>query len=448
MMKEIKTFSFDPNQLQSISQDILKEAARLGATEAEVSIGASKGFSVTAREGDVEKVEYNQDKVVEIQVYFGKRTGASSISDLRPEAIKSAVEAACHIAKFTDADEAAGIANKDELAFSYPHLELAYPWSITVDEAIKLACECEREALSYDKKIMSAEEVHVATGEAFDVYANSHGFLGHYSHTRHEMSCVLVAKEADEMQRDYYYTVAIDPNQLESVSEVAKKAAERTVKRLGAKRLPTMKAPVIYVAEEARGLLGHFISAISGGNLYRKASFLLDHLDKKVFPSFMHLQEQPHLPRGLSSVPFDNDGVLTRSNVFIEDGILRSYALGIYAARKLGMQTTGNAGGVHNLVVKTGQKNLNELLKTMDKGLLITELMGNGTNLLTGDYSRGAAGYWIENGEIQYPVHEITVAGKLQDIYAHISEIGNDIDVRGGIRTGSILVEEMMIAGS
>ncbi len=447
-MNEIEQSVFNANRLQSLSNDVLQEAKRLGAHQAEVNISANKGFSVRAREGDVETVEYNQDKHIDIHVYFGKRSGSSSISDMRPESVRSAVEAACHIAKFTDEDPAAGLAAKEELGFDYPKLELAFPWPISVEKAIELACQCEREALAYDKRIMSAEEVSVATMEAIHVYANSHGFIGFFPYTRHEISCVLIAKEGDEMQRDYSYTVSADPAMLESASHVAKEAAERSVRRLGARRLPTMKAPVIFFAEEARGLLGHFTAAISGGSLYRKSSFLLDHLDKKIFPSFVHIEEQPHLPHALGSAPFDEDGIATRPNVFIEQGVLRQYSLGIYSARKLAMKTTGNAGGVHNLTIKTGKKNLPELLKTMDKGLLITEMMGNGVNLVTGDYSRGVGGYWVEKGEIQYPVHEITVAGKLQDMYAHLVEVGNDMDVRGNVRTGSILLEEMMIAGS
>lgn len=436
------------DQLQSLAKDILAEAERMGAHQAEVGVAANKGFSVRAREGDVETVEYNQDKSIEITVYFGKRSGSASISDIRPEAVKRAVEAACHIAKFTDEDPAAGIADKELLAFNYPILDSARPWDISVEKAIELACNVEREALQYDKRIMSAEEVSVATGDVVTIYANSHGFVGLFPYTRHEISCVLVGKDKDEMQRDFYYTVATDPAELEDPSHVARLAAERTVRRLGAKRLPTMKAPVIYVAEEARSLFGSFTAAISGGNLYRKSSFLLDHLDKKIFPEFIHIEERPHLPRALGSAPFDDDGVATSANVFIEDGRLKMYALGVYSARKLGMKTTGNAGGMHNLTVRAGNKDLAALIKTMGKGLLITEMMGQGVNLITGDYSRGAGGYWVENGEVQYPVSEITVAGKLQDMYAHIIEVGNDVDVRGNIRTGSVLVEEMMIAGS
>lgn len=447
MMNTIIKADFDTDKLQQISRDILAEALRNRATQAEVGIAVNKGFSVTAHDGDVETVEYNQDKVVEIKVYFGKRTGSASLSDLRPEAIRAAVEAACHIAKFTDEDPAAGLADKSELAMQYPDIALNFPWSISVEKAIEMACECEREALAQNKLIMSAEESTVATVDAWNIYANSEGFSGAFPYTRHEISCILVGKKGEEMQRDYSYTVAADPEQLKSTSFVAKEAAERTVRRLGARRLSTMKTPVIFAAQEARGLLGHFCSAISGGSLYRHASFLVDHLNKKVFPDFVHIQEFPHLDRALGSAPFDNDGVATRNNVFVENGILQNYILGVYSARKLGMKSTGNAGGAHNLTIRPGNKDLPALLKTMGTGLLITEMMGNGVSILTGDYSRGVGGFWVENGEIQYPVHEITVAGKLQDMYANMVEVGNDVDVRGNIRTGSILIEEMMVAG-
>lgn len=447
MMKQIEKNILESNQLIVIAEEILREAEKEGAHQAEVGIVAHKGFDVTAHDGDVETIEYNQDKVIEIHVYFGKRSGSASISDIRPEAVREAVRAACHIAKFTDEDPAGGLASKDELAFHYPKLDLCYPWDITVEEAIKLACECEREAMAYDKRIMNAEAVSVSTAQALSIYANSNGFLGYFPHSRHEISCVLVAKEGDEMQRDYSYTAAIDPKDLQTISYIAKEAAEKTIRRLGARRIKTIKAPVIYVAEEARSLLGNFAGAISGGALYRKASFLLDHLGKQVFPSFVHIQEYPHLPRAFGSAPFDDNGVATRDNVFIADGILQNYALNVYSARKLNMKTTGNAGGMHNLTIHSGNKNLTELIKSMDKGLMITEMMGHGINLISGDYSRGAGGFWIEKGEIQYPVQEVTVAGKLQDMYMRITEVGNDVDKRGNIHTGSILLEEVMIAG-
>lgn len=448
MKNEIVKANINESQLKEAAHLALTEAKRLGAHQAEIDVAANKGFTVVARSGDVETVEYNQDKVIDVTVYFGKRSGSASLSDMRPEAIKQAVEAAVHIAKFTDEDPAAGLPDKSELAFNYPTLSLAHAWPITVEKAIELAIDCEREALAQDKRIISAESVSVATTEVFNLYANSLGFMGYYPETRHDISCVLVAKEGDDMQRDYSYTTAANPSLLKSTSFVAKEAAERVIKRLGAKQLATAKVPVIFYNEEARGLLGSFVAAISGGNLYRKASFLVDHLGKRIFPDFVHLQEFPFLTDALGSAPFDADGVATRENVFVDDGILQSYVLGVYSARKLGMKTTGNAGGIHNLTIRPGDKDLSALMKTMGKGLLITEMMGSGANLVTGDYSRGAAGFWVENGEIQFPVHEITVAGKLQAMFSQLVEVGSDVDMRGNIRTGSLLIEEMVVAGS
>lgn len=444
-MKELQTL--DINELKNISQTILREAQKKGASQAEVNITANKGFTVGAHGGSVETVEYHQDKSVEICVYFGKRSGSASISDLRIESIRTAIDAACHIAKFTDDDPASGLADKEDLAFDYPTLETYYPWNISVDDAIKLACECENIALSTDKRIMSAEEVRVATIASEMVYANSLGFLGSFPITHHDISCVLVAKQNDEMQRDYSYSVAVDPHNLYPIEFLAKEAVEKTVRRLGAKKLPTLKCPVMFIAEEARSLLGHFAAAISGGSIYRKSSFLIDHLQQKVFPDYISLQEKPFLPKALGSAPFDEEGVATRENIFVMDGVLNSYALGVYSARKLGLHTTGNSGGLHNLTINTSEKNLPQLIKEMHRGLIVTELMGHGVNLVTGHYSRGAGGYWVENGEIQYPVHEITIAGNLKDIYAKIVAVGNDVDTRGNIRTGSVLIAEMTVAG-
>ncbi len=446
-MKKLEVPVYQSSQFESLAHQILDEAKRCGAEQTEINIAANKGFSVIVREGQLETVEYNQDKVIEIDVFIGKRNGTASISDMRPAAIRSAVEAACHIAKYTDKDPASGLAEKDAIAFDYPTLELAFPWDMSVEKAIELACECEREALSMDKRIMSSEDTSVSTHESLTVYANSHGFVGSYPTSRHDITCILVGKQGQEMQRDFSYSSVADPAQLKSISAIAKEAVERTVRRLGAKQLPTMKVPVIYAAEEARGLFGHFVSAISGPNLYRNSSYLLDHLDKRIFPDFMHIQEFPHLPRALGSAPFDGDGILTRSNVFVEDGILRQYALSTYAGRKLGLSSTANAGGTHNLTIRHGNKNLQELIKSMGKGLVITEMLGNGVNIVTGDYSRGVGGFWVEHGEIQYPVHEITVAGTLQEMYSRIREIGCDVDTRGNIRTGSVLIEEMTVAG-
>jgi PmbA protein len=446
-MVDLIQAGFSAAQLKTLIADILAETIEQGATSAEVDIRANKGFSVTVRKGDVESVEYHQDKVIEITVYIGQRSGSSSLSDFRSEAIRSAVQAACHIARFTDEDPCSGLADKNLLAFNYPQLDLSYPWSITVEQAIEKAKACEATALAYDKRITNSDGASISTMEAWNVYANTHGFVGIFPVTRHEMSCMLIASQDDEMQRDYSYSVACDPHLLTSSDEIAIEAAKRTVNRLNARCLTTRRAPVIFAAEEARGLLGHFITAITGSHLYRKTSFLLDKLGHAIFPSHISMDERPHLAKGLGSTPFDDDGVATRPTIFIKDGVLQSYSLGIYAARKLGLQTTGNADGVHNLFITTSQKDLSALLKTMNTGLLVTELMGQGVNLVTGDYSRGASGFWVENGEIQYPVEEVTIAGNLRDMYQHLVEVANDVDVRGNIRTGSILVEEMMVAG-
>ncbi len=447
-MNEIAQLNvFTKENVQELIAIILDEAKRQGASSAEVDVGINKGFNIAVRMGDVETVEYNQDKIIEITVYFGQRSGSASLSDIRLEAIRSAVQAACNIARFTDEDTFSGLADRELLAFNYPTIELAYPWELSVKQAIEMALECEGTALAKDKRITNSEGVTIATSSAWTGYGNSLGFIGVYPVTRHEISCILIAKQGDEMQRDYSYSVACDPSLLVPIQQVAANAVDRTVRRLGARRLPTCHVPVVFAAEEARGLLGHFIGAISGSSLYRKASFLLDHLGKPVFPSHITMDERPYLPKSLGSAPFDNDGVETRPNVFIKDGVLQNYCLGVYSARKLGMKTTANAGGVHNLFINNGKKDLNGLLKTMDKGLLVTELMGNGVNILTGDYSRGATGFWVEGGEVQYPVEEITIAGKLADMYGNLVEVGNDIDYRGNIKTGSILLNNMMIAG-
>jgi PmbA protein len=438
---------FNPESIKQLISYVLAEAKRQGADSAEVDVAVNKGFCVMVRKGDVETIEYNQDKIIELSVYFGRRCGSASLSDIRPEAIVSAVQAACNIARFTDEDPYSGLADKSLLAFDYPALDLHYPWHITVPQAIELGRECEAIALAQDKRITNSEGASVSTVEVWNGYGNSHGFIGVYPVTRHEMSCVLIAKKGDDMQRDYHYTVACDADLLLPLDQVAKIAADRTVRRLGAKRLSTCRVPVVFVAEEARGLLGHFVSAIQGGSLYRKSSFLIDHLGKQIFPKHIQIDERPFLAKYLGSASFDDDGVATRPNVFVADGVLQSYSLSVYAARKLDLQPTGNAGGVHNLFINTGDKDLPELLKTMDKGLLVTELMGNGTNLVTGDYSRGASGFWVEKGEIQYPVSEVTIAGRLQDMYGNLVEVGSDVDHRGNIQTGSILLEEMTVAG-
>lgn len=438
---------FQAEEWQTLAIDILREAEILGASGAEVDMSMGKGFTVNSRLGEVETVEYHQGKHVNITVYFGKRLGTASLSDTRWPSVQAAVQAACHIARYTQEDPCAGLADPELLALNCSQTDTFYPWDITVEQAIELACACEKEGLSLDKRIANSEGVTVATSEAWHLYANSEQFMGLHSGTHHDITSTLVAKKNDEMQRDHSYTISCDPQLLIPISILAKQAVEKTVSRLGARRLSTRRAPVIFIAEEARSLFRTFISAISGGNLFRKSSFLLNQLGKPVFPATFKIFEQPLLPKGLGSAAFDEDGLPTRNNVFVEDGILKNYALSVYSARQLGMQPTGNAGGVHNLTIKTGEKDLVGLLKAMDTGLLVTEVMGSGINLVTGAYSRGASGFWVENGEIQYPVQEVTVAGNLKDMFAYMVEVGNDVDVRGNIRTGSVLLEEMMVAG-
>ncbi|MDA8562137.1 metalloprotease PmbA [Gammaproteobacteria bacterium] len=445
-MKKVSAIEFSTKDLEIMTSEILTEAKKQSATSSEVDISINRGFTVTVRNGDVETVEYHRDKSVSITSYVNNKTGSVSINDIRPEAINSAVKASCNIAKFTDEDICSGIAEKELLAFDYPKPEIFFPWSLTVDDAIEIGKQCEAIAISHSN-LLSSEGVSISTSEVLHAYGNSNDFLGVVPLTQHEISCTLLAKKNNEMQRDFSYTISRDPDMLESIDVIAKQVSSKTLARLGAKQIKTCKSPVIFLAEEAKGLLGHFISAVSGGNLYRKSSFLLDHLGKKVFPSHINIFEKPFLPKALGSFPFDDDGVLARENSFIKDGCLANYILGTYSARKLGLKTTANAGGVHNLFINTGNSNLSALIKIMNKGLLITELMGQGVNMITGDYSRGCSGFWVENGEIQYPVEEITVAGNLIDMYMNLVEVGNDIDNRGSIHTGSVLLDNMTIAG-
>ena len=434
-------------QLQELVHNILAEARTQGASAAEAGVGIETGLSVNVRLGEVETLEYNRDKGLSVTVYFGQRKGSASTSDFTPEAVRETVRAACGIAKYTAADEYSGLADAQLMAQDIPDLDLCHPWDINAEQAIDLASECEGIARNLDSRITNSEGASVSSHQGYHVYGNSHGFIGAYPSTRHSLSCAVIGGEGESMQRDYWFSVARNSAELDSASEVGRRAAERTLRRLNGRRLSTCQSPVIFSAEIATGLLSHFISAIRGGALYRKATFLLDHLGKPVFPDFVHIHEEPHIKRGLGSAPFDSEGVATRARDIVRDGVLQSYVLDSYAARKLGMQTTGNAGGVHNLIIDAGKLGLNDLLKHMNKGLLVTELMGMGINTVTGDYSRGAAGFWVENGEIQYPVEEITIAGNLRTIFMGIAEIGNDIEKRGSIRTGSILVKEMTIAG-
>ena len=435
------------NGLENLVQFCLDEAKRQGATSAEVAIDIEHGLSVTARLGDVEILERHNGRRLSIAIYVDNKKGASSTTDFELPSVRNAVTAARNIAKFTEQDECAGLADPDKIATEVVDLELDCPWQLTPDEAVEIAIECEGKARE-SKEISNSEGASVVTGRDTYIYGNSHGFVGSYVSTRHSLSCTVIAEQDGAMQRDYWYTTSRNPARLQSAVEVGEKAAQRTISRLGARKITTQTTPVIFEAGMARSLLSHFVSAISGGALYRKASFLLEHLNKKVFSDLVTLTEDPHIKGGLASSAFDLEGVATRPRTLVADGVLQGYVLSSYSARKLGMQTTGNAGGIHNLSLRPGQQTLDELMRSMQRGLLVTELIGHGVNSVTGDYSRGAVGYWIENGEIQFPVEEITVAGNLKDIFQKIIAIGSDTDTRSRIITPSVLIDEMMVAGS
>lgn len=435
-------------RLESLVADILAEAKRQGASAAEAGLSVDQGLSVNVRLGEVETIEHHRSQGLGVTVYFGQRKGSASSTDLSTQAIQETVAAACRIAQHAAADEYAGLPEAELLATEFPDLDLYHPWGLPVEEAIQLAKVCEDAARAYHPAISNSEGANLDTYQGLRVSGNSLGFLHGYPSSRHSLGCSVIGGRDDNMQRDDWWTVARDAADLESAEAVGRKAAERTVRRLDAQTLSTRQCPVVFAADVAGGLVGHFIGAIRGGSLYRKSSFLLDHLGKPVFPAFIRIHEQPHLRKGLGSAPYDGEGVATRAHDIVRDGILESYVLGTYSARKLGMKTTGNAGGVHNLTVDPGDLDLPGLLQKMGTGLLVTELMGQGVNILTGDYSRGAAGFWVENGEIQYPVEEITIASNLKDVYRNIVAVGKDVDLRGNTRTGSILVAEMTVAGN
>ncbi|MEM1244340.1 MAG: metalloprotease PmbA [Pseudomonadota bacterium] len=435
------------NLLQQTLQAILDEAKKLGASAAEVSASLGEGFTTNVRKSEVDTLEYLRDKNVAIAVYFDQAKGVASTTDISESAWQETLAAACRIAKYTQADPCHGLADKARLATNYPDLDLYHPWNIEPTQAIELAKACEAYALNYDKRINNSEGASISTYENFYAYANSHGFIGYVPTTRHSISCTVVAQANQDMQRDYYYSTSRLANQLENGEEIATIAAQKTLARLQPRRVKTCEVPVLFSNELSRGLLGTFVAAISGGNIYRKSSFLCDKLEQQIFAKDFSIYEEPLLKQALGSSPFDGEGVATQKQFFLQQGILKQYVLGSYSARKLGMQTTGNAGGIHNLQITSTQESLSELFKKMHNGLYVTELMGQGIRLITGDYSRGAAGFWIENGEIAYPVAEITIAGNLADMYKNILAVGGDIDKRGSIQTGPILIEKMTVAG-
>jgi PmbA protein len=436
-------------ELERIVSASLGRAGALGATQAEADVSLQKGLTTTVRLGEVETVEYQRDRGMGITVYFGKRKGSASTADLSPKAVSETVEKACDIARYTAEDDCAGLADPEELARDIPDLDLDHPWDITPEQAVETARVCEAAGRVVDSRITNSEGASVGSHRGVRVYGNSHGFLAGYPSTSHSVSCVLLAQAGDDMQRDYWYSSTRDARDLESAETIGRKAGERAVARLGARKLATQKARVMFAPEVARGFIGHFLGAVRGGSQYRKSSFLLDAAGSQVFPPFLQVRERPHIKKALGSSPFDGEGVATRDRELVQDGVLQGYVLGSYSARKLGLKTTGNAGGTHNVLVETTASAVpfDAMLRELGTGLLVTELMGQGVNGVTGDYSRGASGFWIENGAQVYPVHEITIAGNLKDMYKNIAAIGSDVDARGGVRIGSVLISEMTIAG-
>ena len=446
-MPEVASFSYPFATLQQLAEDVLKHARDKGATACEVDVSEGFGQSVGVRCDEVETIEFNRDKGVGVTVYCGQRKGYASTSDFSPQALRETVEAALDIARFTAADDCAGLADAELLARDCPDLDLYHPWALTVEDAIETARRCEQAAFAASPLVSNSEGASISTQQAQFVAANSLGFMGGYPTSRHYISCSVIAGENDGMQRDDWYTTHRDAAQLDDPLRVGRIAAERAVARLGGRKVRTGDFPVVFEATLAGGLLGSLVHAASGGALYRKSSFLIEHLGKRVLPDFVNISERPHIRCGLGSASFDSDGVATRDREVVSGGILQGYFLSAYTARKLGMQTTGNAGGSHNLIIEPGELGLDGLLKKMNRGLLVTELLGQGVNYVTGDYSRGAAGYWVENGSIAYPVEEITIAGNLKAMLAGIVAVGNDVLVRGSKQTGSILVDRMTVAG-
>jgi PmbA protein len=437
-------------QLRELIEFVLEEAARQGATQAAADASINQGLGVTARLGEVETVEYQRDRGLGVTVYFGHRKGSASTADLGMRAVRETVEKACTIARYTAEDPYSGLVDPEALARDIPDLDLDHPWSLAPEEAIELAKRCEAAGLAVDSRVTNSEGASVNTHRHIGVYGNSLGFLAGSAGTSHSISCSLIAQQGDEMQRDYWYSSARDSADLDSPQSIGRRAGERAVARLGSRKLTTRKAPIAYSPDMARGLFRHFIGAIRGASQYRKASFLLNAAGEEIFPPFLQMQERPHILKGLASAPFDGEGAATHDRDLVRDGVLQGYVLGSYSARKLGLKTTGNAGGIHNLIVAAPGKalDMDSFFTRMNTGLLVTEMMGQGVNGVTGDYSRGASGFWVENGVIAYPVHEITIAGNLKQMYRDIVALGNDVDVRGGIRTGSVLIGEMTIAGN
>ncbi|MFY0992362.1 metalloprotease PmbA [Halomonas sp. C05BenzN] len=433
--------------LESRAQSALELARQLGADACEVGASVDQGIGVSVREAEVETVELSRDQGIAVTVYVGKRKGSASSTDAGEASIRAVVEKAVAIACHTGEDPAAGLADAELMARELPDLDVHHPWELSTEQAIDLALACEAAGRG-TAGIRSSDGASLSSGEGVRVYANSHGFLGSQRGSRHSLSCMLIAEDEGGMQRDYDYTSARDPRDLAAPEAVGASAARRTLRRLGARRPATGRLPVLFDPTLASGLVGHLMSAIAGGALYRQASFLCDRLGESLFPEWFSLQEKPMERGAMASSPFDNDGVQTRDNVFIENGRLASYMLSAYSARRLGMQSTGNAGGARNLRISAPLESQEALLRRMGRGVLVTELMGQGVNGVTGDYSRGAAGFWVEDGEIRYPVEEFTIAGNLEGMFKGLAGVGDDTDTRGSIHTGSWLIDEMTVAGA
>jgi PmbA protein len=440
-------FPLPTADLEHVAAAVLAAARAGGATAAETDVSQAVGQSVTVRRGEVETIAYNRDKGISVTVYLGQRRGHASTADFAPEAVAATVAKALTIARYTAEDPAAGLADPARLARAIPDLDLYHPWDLTVEAAIELGREAEAAALAVDRRLTNTEGSTVARGESEFVYANSNGFAGGYRSSRHHIDCSVIGDDDGGMQRDYWYTAARAPGDLDAARDVGRIAGERTVRRLKARRLDTTDCPVLFEAPEAADLIGAFIGAVSGGALYRKSSFLPDALGTTVFAPHVSIREEPHLLRGRASAPFDSEGVATAARDVVRAGVVEGYFLSSYSARKLGLATTGNAGGNHNLVVAHGDDDLAALLRRMGRGLFVTEQLGHGVNAVTGDYSRGAAGFWVEDGAIAYPVEEITIAGNLKAMFRDIVAIGSDVDRRGSRHVGSLLVGRMTVAG-
>lgn len=435
------------DELANLASDVLARCRKLGASQAEVSLNLDAGLNVNVRMGEVETVEHTRDRGVAVSVYFGRRKGSASTADVRAESIATTIEQACAIARHTEEDPCAGLADAERMATFFPDLDQWHPWTLDATRAIELGIAAEAAGRALDPRLHNSDGASVSTGSSVAVYANTHGFFGRESGTRHSISCSLLGEDDSGMQRDYWYTTGVAAEDLESAEAVGRRAGERTLARLSPRKLATQECAVLFVPDVARSLVGHLVNAVSGGALYRRASFLLDAVGQSLFPDWFNILEQPHIKRGAGSSAFDAEGVATIDRDLIRDGVLARYILGSYSARKLGLASTGNAGGIHNLVVAANGGDFADMLKQLGTGFLVTELMGQGVNTVTGDYSRGAAGFWVEHGAVAYPVDEVTIAGNLREMFRRIVAVGSDVDTRGSIRTGSILVEKMMVAG-